>query len=120
MYSLIITARLPTRHIAPRLQIQIIIPTVRTLTRQKVQLCTRVSTCPRPPTKNNKLTSPITTSRRRDNGIALEPPRRRIRRLAPRQRLVARARGLDVEVGGGALALDGAANGESLCGGLGA
>lgn len=117
MYRLVVGARFATRHIAPRLQIQIIISALATCARQEVQLCTEVNDA-HFVAQHDKLTSPITAPCRRDDGIALQPPRSRRGCRTPYQRLVARARGLDVEVCGGALALDGAADSETLGGGL--
>lgn len=48
--------------------------------------------------EKNKLTSPINTPRRRDDRIPLQPPRRRIRRRAQRERLIRGRRRADVQV----------------------
>lgn len=116
VYRLVVTTRLPTRHITSRLQVHIIVPTLGTLTSQKVQLCIQVSYACLDNCSHCilRLTSPITTPRHRNNRITLQPPCCRIRALSPYQRLVARARSLDVEVCGGVLALDGTADGKSL------
>jgi hypothetical protein len=101
MHRLVITTAPPSWRITPQLQIQIIVRAI-ALADQHVQL------------------PPIAAALHSDDGIALEPPRRRVSRLRKHEGLVRGGSVDDVEVLRGFFGLNGAADGEVVGGGLGA
>jgi hypothetical protein len=124
MYRLVITTRLPTRHITPKLQIQIVVIRITQLAHQPVQLCNSFVSHRRPLPPNSarirSLTPSITTPLHSNNRISLQSPRRRARTRFPLQRLVTRRRILDVQVLSCLSRLDGTADGEVVGAGFGA